>query len=214
MPLIDLSHPIVTGMPVYPGTENIGIEQSSDIPSHGFREKRFCLNSHTGTHMDAPAHMIADGKTLDQLPIDQFMGSACVYRHPAATADVITVEHLRPWHELLRKVEFLLICTGWDRNWGTPEYFTGFPVLSAQAAKWLCEFNLKGVGLDTLSADRLDSRDFEVHMHLLHHNVVIIENLRNLQRVPDQPVLFSCLPIPLADADGAPVRAVVVVDME
>ena len=76
MPLIDLSHIIEENMPVYPGTEPVKISPMSEMDRDGFVEKTIVLGSHVGTHMDAPAHVLAGGKTLDQLPIDHFAGSA------------------------------------------------------------------------------------------------------------------------------------------
>lgn len=212
MKIIDLTHPVTRGMPVFPGTEPPIIEESCTLAKNGFREKRVCMFSHTGTHVDAPAHMIADGQTLDLFPVDHFFGRACVYRHPTDAGRIIMVHHLQPLAALLVDAEYLLIATGWDKYWGKEEYFGDFPVLGLDAARWLLGFGLKGVGLDVISADPMISEDFPIHLTLLGSNIVIVENLKNLTLLPADTCRFACLPLHLHDADGAPVRAMAIVD--
>jgi kynurenine formamidase len=101
-----------------------------------------------------------------------------------------------------------LIYTGWSRYWGTDKYFSDYPVLSPESTEWLSRFKLKGIGLDVISADGADSQDFPIHKAFLKNDTVIIENLKNLDLVPIDQFLFSCLPLKLEDADGSPVRAV------
>jgi len=81
-----------------------------------------------------------------------------------------------------------------------------------RAAKWLSGFRLKGVGLDTLSADRDDSVKFPVHQVLLGQDIVLVENLTNLQHLPQRGFSFSCFPLPIAGGDGCPTRAVGIVE--
>ena len=76
MAIIDLSHFLEADMPLYPGTELPVFEERASIEMDGYREKKIALCSHTGTHMDAPAHIIAGAKTLDQLPVETFCGAA------------------------------------------------------------------------------------------------------------------------------------------
>lgn len=211
MHLIDLTHPIAPGMTVYPGTEPPIIEEICTIAAHGFREKRLDFYSHTGTHIDAPAHMLATGKTLDMLALSTYFGTACLYSH-RGTAN-ITREHLASLADLLARVDFLLIATGWHTYWATPAYFTDFPTLTEEAAQWLMNFHLKGVGVDTISVDPVDSQSFPIHTALLTNELIIIENLTNLASLPATDTFsFSCLPLHIVDADGSPVRAVALID--
>lgn len=211
MTIIDLTHPISAGMPVFPGTEPPEIVTACTVEEHGFLEKKITLFSHTGTHIDAPAHMLADGATLDQYPVEKFSGRACIYRH-VAKEDRINVDHLEKLTTQLCSADFLLICTGWDRYWGQEEYFGRFPVLDHSAAAWLLQFNLKGVGLDVISADAMDSQDFLNHQTLLGKDLVIVENLKGISLIPDDICIFQCLPLYLQNADGSPVRAIAILD--
>lgn len=76
--VLDLTHTIAEGMPVYPGTEPPTLQQANTIEKDGFAEKRICMYSHTGTHIDAPAHMLGGAPSLDQLGAGQFVGTAMV----------------------------------------------------------------------------------------------------------------------------------------
>jgi arylformamidase len=216
MRILDLSHPISEKMPVYPGTEQPRITTGCSIEQDGFLEKKITLYSHTGTHIDAPAHLLPEGATLDRLPIDHFYGTAAGLHLPERNGKTIGIDLVR---QTLSKrggapTEFLLIYTGWERFWREDRYFTEYPVLSPDAAEWLGTAGLKGVGFDTLSADAADTKDYPVHKILLRRNIIIIENLCSLASLPAGPFHFSCFPLRFLDADGSPVRAAAYIDGE
>ena len=94
MKIIDLSHPISPGMPVYPGTEPPVFVTGASIAKAGFLEKKITLFSHTGTHVDAPAHLIEGASTLDQLPVEQFIGKALVLGLEDCRGPVIGIKDL------------------------------------------------------------------------------------------------------------------------
>lgn len=208
MKALDLTHPISPNMPVYPGTEPPVITTGCSIDETGFLEKKITMYSHTGTHVDAPAHLLKGHNTLDMLEIGHFYGSAFLLSHNDSTIQSIGVQELLPYQEKIQAVEFLLLHTGWSQYWGSEKYFNNYPVLSLEAAHWLSNFSLKGLGLDTISADTVHSQTYPVHKALLHKNIIIIENLTNLAALPCDQFDFSCFPLRLADADGSPVRAV------
>ncbi len=208
MKIVDLTHSISPNMPVYPGTEPPVFATGCSIDDTGFLERRITLSSHTGTHMDAPAHLIKGGKTLDQLSMEHFYGRALLVNLSRNKNQIIGVEDLEFYQDNLRQIDFALIYTGWSRYWGTDKYFSDYPVLSPESTQWLSRFNLKGIGLDVISADEADSQDFPVHKSFLGNDTVIIENLKNLDVVPIDQFLFSCFPLKFEDADGSPVRAV------
>ena len=214
MAVIDLSHPITADMPVYPGTAPPVIEISGTIEKEGFLEKKLTLFSHTGTHADAPAHVIEGAPNLDELPAARFMGRAFLLRLPPNGRKTIARASLQPFETAIAGSEFLLFHTGWCEIWGTEDYFSGYPVLTPEAARWLNRFSLKGVGFDTISADPPDAGDLTIHRILLGNGSVIIENLANLHALPAGHFRFSCFPMPIQQADGAPVRAVAVFNGE
>ncbi|MBI9075364.1 MAG: cyclase family protein [Desulfatibacillum sp.] len=211
MQIYDLSHPIASGMPVFPGTPNPIVIPIASLNKDGFLEHCLSLSTHTGTHVDAPAHVLPQGKSIDVLPCEAFCGSACVLDCRQARDGCITLEFLEDLDCLANPVDFVLMYTGWDGFWGQKGYYSGFPILTFEAANWLAGFPLKGVGVDTPSIDPVDSLDLAAHHALLENEILIIENLTNLDRLPGEGCTFCCLPLYLEHGDGSPVRAVGIV---
>ena len=110
MKVIDLTHTICEDMPVYPGTEQPKLTVVNTCEADGFRESLLQLYSHTGTHIDPPAHLFPDGRTLDQFPPEQFLGKALVIdcRHLKA-GERITADCLKPYGDKVRQADFLLL---------------------------------------------------------------------------------------------------------
>ena len=209
--MIDLSHPMTAGMPVYPGTPSPEIKLIARIEEHGFRERRLVFYSHTGTHMDAPSHLLERGKPLDAFPVDRFVGSGLCIDTGRVADGVIGWGLLKPFETELSGCDFVLLRTGWGRYWGTSRYHRGHPALSVDAARRLGEFNLKGIGVDALSVDRMDSAEYPVHRILLNQDILIIENLAGLEKLPEGRFgQVFCLPLHLADSDGAPARVIAI----
>ena len=207
MKIIDLTHTIKPGMPVYPGTEPPVFETPASIETDGFLEKKITLFSHTGTHVDAPAHLFPEGVTLNQLPVTHFAGPGFVVDVSKITGSRITVDHLRPYQKKFESQAFILLYSGWENNWGREAYFYDFPVMDEAAAEWITQFGLKGLGLDMISVDAIDSHDLPVHRILLKNNFIIIENLKNLSTLRRHDFLFCCFPLKIYQADGAPTRS-------
>lgn len=203
-------------MPAFPGFDAPKIERAFKIQKNGFAESRLTMFSHAGTHMDAPAHMMEDGKTLDAYDPESFVGKAVVLDfsgYPMGVGEwCIELDMLKVHEDLIRRAEFVLIYTGWSRIWRLEEYFSGFPALSTAAARWLAELPLKGVGVDTISIDLMSSKDYPVHRVLMEKDILIIENLTNLEGLSERLLSLTALPLKFEDADGAPVRAVVFED--
>jgi kynurenine formamidase len=150
---------------------------------------------------------LKEGRTLDQYPAETFIGSGCVVDVREA-GPRIELALLQQRTADIDASDFLLLHSGWAHRWGQPEYFRGFPVLTPEAARWLVQAGLRGVGLDMISVDTVDSEDFPIHHILLEAGMVLIENLTGLGQLPAAGFEFSCLPMSLEEADGAPVRAV------
>lgn len=209
---IDLSHRIETGMTVYPGDPSVSVEPHATHTRDGYRVSAAQLGSHTGTHVDAPAHVIADGRTLDAYSLDRFTFDAVrvdctglTDREPITAADVPD-----------EAADIAIFWTGWSAHWGTDRYFE-HPYLTTDAAA-ACAERGYAVGVDTLSPDPTQTHDtdgaessgFQAHHTLLAADNLIVENLCNLGELPRR---FELRAYPVAiGGDGAPVRAVGVVE--
>lgn len=213
MKVTDLTHSIYEKMPVFPGTEQPILERANTLEKDGFQEAKIIMYSHTGTHIDAPAHMLSDGAYLDSLKIDHFIGNATVIDFSNKDLQEIDAESLKPYEDKVRNVEFVIVKTGWDKHWGKDKYYEGFPYLSVEAATWLSEFNLKGIGIDAISIDDIHSTTFAIHKIFMEKNMLIIENLTNLDMIHSEYFLLSILPLKSKDADGSPVRAISIEDI-
>lgn len=210
MNIIDLSHTISPGMPVYPGDDPPVITNRAAIDEDGFVEKSITLGSHVGTHIDAPAHIIPHSLTLDRMPIERFVGQGSIIDLTGLKYPGIDVSFLKPHETLFKTSEFILFYTGWGRFWGQEKYFRDYPLLSIEAALWIRSFGLKGIGVDALSVDEVEAADLPIHKILLER-MLIIENLTNLDKLPKTGFIFSCLPLKLENADASPIRAVAII---
>lgn len=208
MNVIDLSHRLEPDMPVYPGDDPALITRPRTHEEHGFSATHLNLGAHAGTHMDAPLHMLSDGPGVDWFEAAHFVGRAAVLDVSAA-GQYLGAEELAEASALVTDaggLDFLLLRTGWDRHWNTPAYWKDWPELTRTAARLLTGLDLRGMGMDTPSPDGLNAT--EAHLSLFRAGMVVVENLCNLDALPEEPFTFSCLPLNIAGADGAPCRAV------
>jgi len=212
MKIIDLTHLLNSEISVYPGTEKPIFVQANTVKKDGFAEQKMTMYTHTGTHMDAPAHMLADGKSLDQFNVEKFYGKAICIDCTGLSKQKIEIADLKPFGEKIQQADFVLIRTDWSEKWKTDEYFGAFPTLNNAACEWLTGFDLKGIGLDVISIDSMDADEMKNHHYLFRKGMLIIENLTNLSQLGDDLFMFSCYPLKIENADGSPIRAVAVLD--
>ena len=211
MKVIDLTHVIHEDMQVFPGTEPPRLTVGNTLEKDGFRETALFLYSHTGTHMDTPAHMLEGAAELDKLPVSTFCGKAAVI---PCLGGKITMEEVNACRDMADKAEFIIFHTGWDKYWGKEEYFGTFPVPEAQVIQYAINTGKKGVGIDCMSVDPMDidptKEEMPNHFMLFRAGKVIVENLCNLDEASGKMVDFFALPLKYRDADGAPVRAIAI----
>jgi len=208
MQIIDLSHEISEQMTVFGGMEKPEITQKYTVEKDGFKLHELKINSHTGTHVDAPAHMIAGMKNLDDFSLNQFYGKGLMLKVNQFTNGEIPLDFLKKHESQIQKTEFLILNSGWHKKWKTAEYQVNYPVLSQESAEWLTQFKLKGIGLDSISIDPTDSQDVPLHKIILGAGFLIIENLANLDVLPEIGFQFQCFPLKVDQADGSTSRAV------
>ena len=208
MKVVDLSHTINSNMSTYTKDERFEAYDIASIEKDGYNEKLLKLCTHTGTHIDAPSHMINKGKTIDEFNINDFIGIAVII--DVSKLKRIDIEDLILYKEKINNCDFVILKTGWYKYWGSNSYLQGFPSLTEDAAKWLCSFNIRGIGTDTISVDNFDSIDFEVHNTILSRGIIIIENITNLDEVREEEFTLVATPLKIETGDASPVRAIAI----
>ena len=201
MAFVDLTHQFKKDMPVFPGDKPPGIREVANIDNHGYNAFRLDTGMHIGTHMDAPLHMIQEGKKLNDYPVDTFAGKAVVIDMTAKS--LATTEMLASVD--LSKCEILLFRSGWSQYFGEEKYYFEYPEISKELAISLTQSKIRMVGLDWPSPDRAP---YEVHRILLGNDILIIENLKSLNLLPANKV-FQLYAFPYTyDIEGSPVRVI------
>ena len=210
MKVIDLTHLIESAMPVYPGTEPPSFEPANTYEKNGFKETRISMYSHTGTHMDPPAHLYQGRTPLDDFPEDQFIGKALVLDCTSLNeGEPITMEQLLRYGDKVKQADFLLFYLGWDVRWGTEAYFGDYPCIDDSVLDFILAGYYKGIGFDVIGLDPIEDENLTRHKKLFQNkDIVNIENLCNLGLCGDDLFWFSCFPLKIADCDGSPIRAV------
>lgn len=208
----DLSHSIADEMPVYPGSRAVSVEPVTSVAEDGSRVTELDIDTHVGTHIDAPAHTLEGGKTLDEFDLAAFEFDARV----VDCTDFGERDPIRPTaFPEADDSDLLVVRTGWNEHWGTERY-RDHPYLTEAAARW-CATHGYSVGLDTFGPDPTPSvspareRDGEpdglpAHDALFADDCLIVENLRGLDRLPEE-CRVTAYPLALA-AEASPVRAV------
>jgi arylformamidase len=202
---IDISLPVTSELPGWPGSQKFTVSKSHDI-KNGDEETNstISMNLHTGTHIDAPSHFIRDGKTVEQIPLEFMIGSAVVVRVPEEikeiTADILSMINIPSGTKrlLLHTANSSL----WDKY--KNHFYKDFTALSSDGAEWLVAAGIKLVGIDYLSIQRFSDGP-QVHQILLSAEVIIIEGL-NLSDVEAGMYQLYCLPLRLQHLEAAPAR--------
>ena len=170
------------------------------------------MYSHTGTHIDPPAHIIEEGMTLDAFPVSQFTGKALVIDcSDAPDGSLIGMDRLEKYGDKVQEADFLLFYFGYDKKWGSDDYFGNFPCIDRYVLDVIIKGNYKGIGFDVISLDPIDCLDRHTKL-LSQKNIIIIENLNNLGLCGSELFEFVCLPLKWEHADGAPARAIAVIE--
>ncbi|KKW22014.1 MAG: hypothetical protein A2W52_03020 [Candidatus Taylorbacteria bacterium RIFCSPHIGHO2_02_49_25] len=204
MRIIDLTHPFTASMPAYPGDPKSGLKQIASVSKDGYADHKLETTMHAGTHIDAPAHTIEDGKRIDELPLESFRGRGmCIDARERKEIDAVLLKDCE-----IKKGDVVLFCTGFSKRYRDKDYLTDFPVMTEALAEELAERRIKMVGMDTPSPDKIP---YTVHKILLGAGILIMENLANLEAFLEIKDFFvEAFPLRLA-ADAAPARIVAVI---
>ncbi len=208
MRIYDLSMPIHPGMMTWPGDPLVTLEEVASLEAQGARVSRLSLGTHTGTHLDAPRHLLPDGAGVDAWGWEALLGPARVVHLPRVQR--ITDQHLHDAGIYPPITRVLLRTSNSDRGLlRRPTFVEDYAALDTSAAHHLVAYGVRLVGIDALSVDPSEEDAGPAHRILLRESVAVLEGL-DLADVPTGDYWLCCLPLPLAGTDGAPVRAVLV----
>jgi kynurenine formamidase len=199
--VIDLTHIIQQGQPVYPGDAETTLEHSKQMGKDGYNNHQLSINMHAGTHIDGPMHLLDIQKHIHEFPVDRFVGDAVLLNVYGEKS----VDYKEEYEQLLKAGDIVVVYTGHSERYGQPDYFTEHPILTEAFAELLVRKHVKMIGLDTPSPDR---DPFAVHKIFFENNILIIENLTNLGQLVNRGA-FEIIALPLAiHADSSIARVI------
>lgn len=201
---IDITVPVATGMVRWPDTPAVEVDRIKDV-SRGdeYTLSALRMDSHTGTHMDAPRHFIASGKGIDEMPLEATVGPARVLE--MGDPESIKPEALRP-HRIAEGERILFKTANSNRRWVEEGFSREYVHLTLDAARYLADRRIRCVGMDYLSVAAFEHEAARTHITLLEAGIWIIEGL-DLSEVSEGHYVLACLPLKIEKGDGAPARA-------
>ena len=192
-------------MPVFPGLPSPSFAPIARVEEDGYAMSEYRLLNHIGTHVDAPAHQIAGGDTLDEIGLERLVTEAITIDVSAAEPGPLTRQEIEPRLASVRPGDIVFLYSDNARNWGSDAYWTGWSYPDAQAARALIDLGISAIGFDGPSADPVDSATFDLHRIWLGAGRMIIENVTNLDQLPERAQVVVA-PLKVRDANGAPAR--------
>jgi kynurenine formamidase len=228
--VVDMTYAINDKLPAWPGDDRHFEAKNVATPEKdGYFARSFWMLEHYGTHLDAPAHFPPGKLYLDQIPPAHLFGPAVVIdvgeevnKDPDYRLQVTRVEKWEMQHGRIATGSIVLLRTGWSSRWPDQACYRNmdassvmhFPGFSVEAAKFLIERGAVGLGIDTLSIDYGPSKDFEVHRVDLPAGLYNLENLANLDQLPESGAMLIAAPIKLEGGSGGPVRVFALLPMD
>jgi len=205
MKVYDISIEINEGMGVWKDKDDKRpkIEVTSTTRTDNANESRLHLDSHTGTHVDAPFHFLQNGKRIDRVSSEKFLGECVVIDLTSIKKRGIGKEDLIK--SKIRKSDIVLLKTSNKYN---KKFDFDFVYLAASGAKFLASKKIKSVGINALGVER-NQPSYDTHKSLLGKGIIIIEGLE-LSKIKPGRYFFIGLPLKVKDGDASPIRAVLV----
>jgi kynurenine formamidase len=228
--VIDLTHALNADNPYWPGPgyEPFKYETFATLEKDRVLSGRFAMAEHTGTHLDAPNHFVANQIAIDTIPLPQLFAPAVVVdvrQDVAENADYqLQRTDIEAWEQTYGRIPdnaVILMFTGWDARWTNYERYKNtdavgglhFPGFSPDVARMLVdERNIAGIGIDTLSVDYGQSKDFAVHLICHGKGKYHLENVANLGDLPPAGAILIIAPIKIENGTGGPTRILALVN--
>jgi kynurenine formamidase len=230
--LIDLSYAFDENTVYWPNNESFEHKQVAfgrTPTGYWYSSYTFAGSEHGGTHLDAPIHFAEGKQSVEQIPMQRHIGLGVKISVADKVADDrdyrITAADIQAWEQRMGTVPvgaIVLFHTGWGQHWGNRTAYLGteklndpsdlhFPGIARDAAELLVQRRVSMVGIDTASLDHGPSKDFIAHQVLNGADIPGLENVANLERLPERGYLIAALPMKIAGGSGAPCRIVAIV---
>lgn len=216
---IDLTHVISSDVPHW----NAGCGYTSTMECNhalpdvkvNFYTQYIQMYAGIGTHIDAPSHCVSGGLGISDIPLQSlvtrcYMIDVSNKVHDRYSISVDDIQEFEDAYDRIKKNSVVLFYTGWSKRWNTPQLYRNdliFPSVSKHAAEYLLWRDIAGLGIDTLSADCVDS-GYPVHQLMLNAGKYLIENVANANQLDNTGNYIMTLPIKILDGTEAPVRLV------
>ena len=222
MKKVDLTHTLSSEILHWDGDccfrTEIKVDYKDCTPPNLFRVQKIEMKAGAGTHIDAPAHCLPEGKTIEKLELENLVTECVVIKIDNAKEDTLLtpdlIEKFEKENGKINQNTFVIFNTGWDKYWNEPKKYRNdfkFPSVHEETAKLLLERNIAGIGIDTLSPDA-SGQDFPVHRILLGAEKYIVENIANAKELPAVGSKVCILPIKIKDGTEAPVRMIAILE--
>jgi len=213
MEMVDLSRVIYDGMPKIPVLPDVHVNQCFSLSKgDALNVTEISLPCHAGTHVDAPVHIVANGKSIEEIPLESFVGPGAVIPVQKKGGEEVTAKDLEDSGVTVNRGDIVMLFTGWDARFESPDYNL-HPYLSVDAAEWLVAKGVKLFGIDCITVDLptpLRPKDFKfpVHKTLLGNEVLIAENVTNLGTIVGKKSRILAFPLMIKGSDAAHARIV------
>jgi kynurenine formamidase len=213
MDMVDLSRVIYDGMPKIPVLPDVHVQKFFSLEKgHPLNVTELSLPCHAGTHVDAPIHIVANGKSIEELPLEAFVGSGAVISVKRNGGEEVTAKDLESSGVAVNRGDILMLHTGWDEKFESEDY-NMHPYLSVDAAEWMVHKGIKMFGIDCITVDlptplRPKGFDFPVHRMLLGNDILIAENVTNLGSIVGKRTRIIALPLRVKGGDAGHARIV------
>lgn len=209
MKIYDLSLPFSKDTLVFPGTPKMDYVRSQTVEKDNYNLGLISINTHAGTHTDAPLHFIDNGTSLADVEVGKYVGEAVVVDCSSKKAfDVIDVEDAITYEDKIIRCKRVIFKTGWSKFYKEDKFFTDYPIITVKLAKWLVDKGIVMIGVEPPSLNPADY--IVVHKILLESGVAVVEGLTNLDVLPSDEIFFVGTPLALKDGDGFPIRAIAI----
>jgi len=206
----DLSNPVSKEMPFYPASFPLEVEQVSSVDKGGFNVHKVTMATHHGTHVDAPRHLSYEGRALDEMDLNKFMGEGVVldlsYKEIGSG---VSADDLKKYADLVKPEDIVILFTGCSKHLGESWITAKYTYLDKSGAEWLVQKKVKSVGIDFFSIDQYGNPENPAHNLLLGNGIPLIEEISyEARHLLGKRIYLLCLPIRMMMGDGAPARAI------